>query len=88
MEVQYSLIAAYSTGIILLYILGRLLLVPMKYILKFIFNAFIGGAALLVINMIGSMFKFQIALNVVSALVVGFLGVPGVVLLVILKNIL
>lgn len=85
MTVQYSVIAAYITGIILLYILGRVFLVPMKIILKLIYNAILGGIVLLAINFIGGMIGFHIAFNIVSAFIAGTLGVPGVVLLVVLK---
>ena len=79
------MILAYIVGIIVLYILGRLLLVPVRALTKLIFNAVIGGIALVIINFIGGFFKFHIALNVVTAMIAGILGVPGVVLLVVLK---
>lgn len=88
MGVQYSVIFAYIIGILFLFVLGRLLLVPMKYVLRFVFNGLLGGAVILLVNFIGGFFEFQIALNIVSALVVGFLGIPGALLLVILKNLL
>jgi inhibitor of the pro-sigma K processing machinery len=88
MTIQYSLIAAYAVGIILLYILGRVLLFPMKILLKFIYNSVLGGVALLVVNYIGGFFKFNLALNLISAFTVGVLGIPGIILLAVLKTIL
>lgn len=85
MTVNYTVILAYIVGIILLYILGRFLLVPMKVVLKLIYNGILGGVALIVINLVGGLFGFHIALNVVSAFVAGILGIPGVILLIILK---
>jgi len=85
MTVQYSVIAAYAVGIILLYILGRVLLFPMKILLKFIYNSVIGGIALLAINYIGAIFNFHIPLNLASAFIVGALGIPGIILLTVLK---
>jgi len=43
---------------------------------------------LLLLNFVGGYFGLHIALNPVTALVVGFLGVPGVVLLLVLRYIL
>jgi inhibitor of the pro-sigma K processing machinery len=60
----------------------------MKIILKLIYSAVIGGIVLIVINLVGGLFGFRIALNVVSALIVGILGVPGIALLIVLKFIL
>jgi len=85
MAIQYSVVFAYVVGIIVLFLVGRLFLVPIKYILKLIYNALIGGVVLLIINSIGGLFGFSIAFNVITALVVGTLGIPGVALLVVLK---
>jgi len=85
MTLDYNVIAAYIAGILFLYLLGRLFLIPARIILKLFFNAIIGGAALVVINAIGGLFGFHIALNIISALIVGILGIPGILLLSILK---
>lgn len=59
----------------------------MKIILKVIYNAILGGIALLAVNFIGGMFGLHIAFNAFSALIAGSLGVPGLALLVILKHV-
>lgn len=88
MQIQYSVIFAYIIGILLLYFLGKQFLIPVKYVLKLIYNALIGGIVLVIINFIGSAFQFQIALNIITALIVGILGIPGVLLIIILQRIL
>ncbi len=85
MAIDYGVILAYIVGIILLFILGRLLLVPLKVVLKLVCNALAGAAAIILINLIGGLFGFQIALNVYTSFIVGTLGVPGILMLVILK---
>lgn len=40
------------------------------------------------INLIGGLFNFHIGLNYITAIFTGILGVPGVILLVVLKIIL
>lgn len=85
MTLDISIIIAYIVGIIFLYIIGRVFLIPMKYLVKLIANVVIGGIILIVINFIGGFIGFYIALNVFSALAVGMLGVPGVILLVVLQ---
>jgi len=57
----------------------------MKIVLKLIYNAVLGAIALIVINLIGGIFSFHIAFNIVSAFVAGVLGIPGVTLLIVLK---
>lgn len=57
----------------------------MKIILKLFYNALLGAAALIIVNLIGKLVSYHIALNVVTAVVVGILGLPGFILLIILK---
>ena len=40
------------------------------------------------INLVGMLFNFHIGLNYITAIFTGILGVPGVILLVILKLVL
>ena len=76
------------SGIIILFVLGRLLMIPIKIAMKLVYNTLIGGVVLIITNFIGNIFGFHIALNIVSALTVGILGIPGVALLAVFKNIL
>lgn len=79
------IVLAYIVGIILLFTIGRVLLIPLKVVLRLIYNALLGGIVLVAINLAGGLFNFQIALNIFSAFIVGTLGVPGIVLLIVLK---
>lgn len=88
MGFPYQLIIAYLVGLAALYFLGWLLLVPLKFLSKLMLNALIGGVLLVLLNLVGSYFNLAISLNVVTALMAGFLGVPGVALVVILPMIL
>lgn len=85
MSINYSVILAYAVGIIVLFIVGRVLLVPMKVVLKLVYNALLGAIVLIVVNFLGGYIGFHLALNVITAFVVGILGVPGFILLVVLK---
>ena len=86
MEYEIGLILAYGFGIALLYLLGYLLLAPLKVIGKLAVNSLIGGAALVIINFLGSFLNFHLPLNFFSAIIAGFLGVPGVALLFLLEK--
>lgn len=82
---EIHVILAYVFGIILLYFVGRMFLLPIKLIFRLVYNALIGGAMLWVVNFIGANIGFTIAINPVTALIAGFLGIPGVVLLILFK---
>ncbi|KNY29705.1 pro-sigmaK processing inhibitor BofA family protein [Pseudobacteroides cellulosolvens] len=85
MELSYEIILAYMVGIIFLFFIGRLFLVPLKILLKLVYNCILGAILLIVVNYIGRTFGFSIPLNIFSAALVGFLGIPGMLLLVALK---
>jgi len=55
---------------------------PLKILLKLIYKLLVGGAIIFLFNAIATYFEFQVALNMISALIVGFLGIPGLILLV------
>ncbi len=82
---EYNVIFAYVFGIILLYVIGRMFLMPIKLIFRLIYNALIGGVMLWALNFIGLHIGFTIAINPITALVAGFLGLPGVILLILFK---
>lgn len=80
-----STIVAYAFGLFLLYIVAYILYVPLKVIVRLIYNAIIGGLLLWLVNLVGGVFGLSVAINPVTALIVGFLGIPGVVLIIALK---
>jgi inhibitor of the pro-sigma K processing machinery len=55
--------------------------VPVKILLRLVVNRVAGAISILVINWVGAGFGIHIPLNVLSALIVGILGVPGAALL-------
>lgn len=82
---EFNVIIAYVFGIILLYVVGRMFLMPIKLIFRLIYNGLIGGAMLWALNFVGLHIGFTIAINPITALIAGFLGLPGVILLILFK---
>lgn len=56
--------------ICMLFVLGRIFIVPVKWILKLAFNSVIGGVLIWVINLIGGVWGFHIGLNIYTSLLV------------------
>jgi inhibitor of the pro-sigma K processing machinery len=83
-----EIIFAYIFGIMMLFVVAKLLLVPIKIIWKLAINALVGGITLLLINIIGGFFGLYIKINIITALITGLFGVPGVVMILILQYIL
>ncbi len=78
-------ILVYILAVLGVCLIAKVLSAPIKLIFKILANALIGGLALIVINWIGGFFSFHIDLNFFSALITGALGVPGIIILLILK---
>ena len=68
-------------GIVVLFLLIKLLKWPMKIII----NGILGVVILYIVNLIGTSFNFSLAINPITALIAGFLGIPGVIVLIIIR---
>lgn len=68
-----------------LFLIGRVFALPVKKVLKLVFNSILGGGLIYVINIIGSSFGFHIGLNLVTSITVGILGMPGAIALILIK---
>lgn len=86
--ISMEAVAAYIIALALLYLIGRLMLAPLKFILKLMLNAFAGGIILLILNLFGEGIGIHIGINPITALITGFFGIPGIILLLLLKLIL
>lgn len=75
----------YIACICFLFLFGRIFILPIKSVLKLILNSILGGLIIYLINLVGGLVSFHIGLNYITAILVGILGVPGAILLVILK---
>ena len=74
----------YAIGILILFIVLKILTLPMKIIVKFLINAVVGGIVIYVLDLFG----VGLALNWITSLIVGFLGIPGVIIVAILQFVL
>ena len=75
-------------GVLLLFLLGKLFKTSLRWALKLLFNALIGFAGLLLLNFIGAPIGIGLKLNWFNAIVTGVLGVPGVILLLLIRYLL
>ena len=68
-----------------IWILIWLHIVPIKKVLKLVINSILGGVTIFLINLIGGIWGFHIGLNIFTSILVGLLGVPGVICLIVVK---
>lgn len=78
----------YAVAVIVLLILLQMMARPLEMLLRLLGNSIAGGVALWALNMVGEFAHFHLALNPVSAAIVGIMGLPGVLALGIMRTIL
>lgn len=76
------ILAAVAVGVILLL---KILSAPIRLAFKLLINAGVGFLILFVVNFFGDFVGFTLGVNFLNALVAGVLGVPGVILLIVIK---
>ena len=88
MRIPWELIASFAVGLALICLTGYLLLVPMKLLWRLMAGGVLGALALMLVNGVGALFGFSVSVNPFTAMAVGFLGLPGAVLVVVLQLLL
>lgn len=83
-----QVIGTFLLAIVVLFIIGKFLSFPLKILFKLIVNGILGAVLLFIVNFIGGFFNFSIGINIYTALIAGFFGIPGVIFLIFLKFII
>ncbi|MDI9481447.1 MAG: pro-sigmaK processing inhibitor BofA family protein [Syntrophomonadaceae bacterium] len=68
--------------LVILYLVAQVFMKPIKLLWKLLFNSAVGLILLLVVNYIAGYFSFSLPINVITVLIAGFLGLPGIILLI------
>ena len=84
--VEAGVFLIYAAAIIVMFLFGRMLLLPMKLLLKLTVNSLVGGVFLVLINIAGTGAGIVLPVNIITAVIAGVLGLPGVAGLVIYFN--
>jgi inhibitor of the pro-sigma K processing machinery len=69
----------YAAGVLAVCFFGKLLILPVKLLLRLIISSALGAVALFVINYFGVNIGLEVPLNFINAGVVGVLGIPGLI---------
>ena len=80
-----KIILIFIACIAILVVFGKSFAWPIKLITKLIINSALGTLLIFIINLVGTSFNFHIGLNVINSVIVGILGIPGAVLLILIK---
>ena len=79
--ISLDMIVYALVGLALLFLIIKLL----KWPLKILINGILGIKLLYIANIVGSYIGFVLPVNAISALIAGFLGIPGIIFLVLFQ---
>ncbi|MEW6662844.1 MAG: pro-sigmaK processing inhibitor BofA family protein [Bacillota bacterium] len=82
---DFQIYFALGLLVLLLVLAGKILLKPFKLLFRLLYNSLVGIILLWLANLIGGAIGLFLPLNLVTILIAGFLGIPGVLLLLIMK---
>ena len=77
-------ISAYAIGLFVLIVIVNVMLKSARRMTVILVNTLFGGALFIILNILG----LQLTVNAVSIGLVGLLGIPGVILVIIMKFVL
>jgi inhibitor of the pro-sigma K processing machinery len=80
-----GLVVVYLVVLGLLYVLGRSFWKPLNGIFQVFFHGALGALGIYIFNLVAIYWKLEIPLNPFNSLFTGFLGLPGLLSLLIIK---
>jgi len=80
-----GIILAYSAGIMLIFMISWIFVKPLKFLGRLVLNSLLGALFLIIFNYFGQYTGVYIGVNLVSALLLGVLGIPGFIAILIVK---
>lgn len=78
-------IITFLACICFIFLFGKIFIVPIQKLIKLAINSILGGVVIYIINLVGANFGFHIGLNIITSIIIGILGLPGAVILVLIK---
>lgn len=73
-------------GLILAVILLRLIFGSIKKIAGLMINSILGAILLMVVNFFGAYIGIGVSINLLTAIIAGIFGIPGILFLVVFQN--
>ncbi|NMD42184.1 MAG: pro-sigmaK processing inhibitor BofA [Firmicutes bacterium] len=86
--VDWNLAAAIIFGLFILYFILRAFFKPLKIVFRVLLWTIAGGLAIFLYNLVGVGWGLAVGLNLISAFIVGMMGLPGLGALIVLKYLL
>lgn len=81
---SYGIIFAALFLLFIIYIVVKVMIVPIQWIVKILVNSVLALVGLVILNIIGSFAGFHLPVNFITVIGVGVLGIPGLILLIVM----
>lgn len=78
-------IIALAVPVLFIFLFIKVLMTPMKLIFKLLLNTGCGFVCLFLLNLLSGFTGIVFELNFITAAIVGFLGLPGIILLLVFQ---
>ena len=78
-------IIALAVPVLFIFLFIKVLMTPMKLIFKLLLNTGFGFVCLFLLNLLSGFTGIVFELNFITAAIVGFLGLPGIILLLVFQ---
>jgi len=88
MAIDAGAVALSLAGVFLLYLVCRIFLKPIKWLLRLLLSTLLGGVGILAGNLVLGFMGWHLALNPLNAMILGVLGIPGMVMAEVFSKIL
>ncbi len=80
-----GIILAYTAGIMLIFMTSWIFFKPLKFLGRIILNSLVGALVLIIFNYFGQYTGLYIGVNELTALIIGILGIPGFIAILLVK---
>ena len=74
-----------AAAVVFVILLIKIISAPIKWFFKMLLNAALGFVVLFILNFFGEFIGISVPINLISCLITGFFGVPGVLFLVLFQ---
>lgn len=82
---SYNTILALLFLAAIVFAIVRILLGPLKILFKLVYSCIVSAIGIFLFNFIGGIVGIHVGLNLITVLIVGLLGLPGLALILILQ---
>ncbi len=80
-----GMIVTYLVVLGIMYMLGKSCWKPLFFLFQILFQGALGGVGIYLVNLLLNLWQLEVPLNPYNSLVVGFLGLPGMGMVLALK---